>query len=277
MAPGYPVLEIQHATAQARVALHGAQLMNWTPAGQQPVLYLSPEAVFREGKAIRGGVPICWPWFAINEQDPTLPQHGFLRSRFWELVEVTEDGSGVRLVFTTHEDGATQMLWPHSFRTTLEMRIGAELHLALRSENTGDTSFRITEALHSYLAVADARRIRIEGLDGDAYLDTVGPHTERRQSGDIIIDREVDRIFAHESEVRVRDEAGARVLSVVGTGSKTTVVWNPWIEKAKSLSDLPNQDYLRFVCVETANAWRDSVTLAPGESHTLATTIRVSS
>ena len=274
LAPGYPVLEIQHAAAQARVALHGAQLMEWTPAGHKPVIYLSPEAVYREDKAIRGGIPVCWPWFG-HHADPKLPQHGFVRTRIWEVVEAAEDAAGVKLKLTLQDDEATRCLWPHAFRVVVEMHLGAELHVSLKMENTDAAAVTITGALHTYFVVGDIRQVTIEGLDGASYLDTVGPHMERKQSGDVIIDREVDRIYRSSAEVRIKDGALRRVISIQGAGSQSTVVWNPWIEKAHALADLPDEDYPHFVCVETANAWNDQITLAPGAAHELAATIRI--
>jgi D-hexose-6-phosphate mutarotase len=274
LAPGYPVLEIKHAAAQARVALHGAQLMEWTPGGQQPVIYLSPQAVYRDDKAVRGGIPVCWPWFG-HHADPKLPQHGFVRTRIWEVAEATEDAAGVKLKLTLQDDEATRRLWPHAFGLALEMHLGAELHVSLRMENTDAAAVTITGALHTYFCVGNIRQVTIEGLDGASYLDTVGPHTERKQSGDIAIDREVDRIYRSSAEVRIRDKSLGRVISIQDAGSQSTVVWNPWIEKARALADLPDEDYVRFVCVETANAWNDQITLAPGAAHELAATIRL--
>jgi D-hexose-6-phosphate mutarotase len=275
LAPGYPVLDIQHPACTARVALHGAHLMEWTPAGQSPVLYLSPQSIFREGKAIRGGVPICWPWFGPHETDKTLPAHGFVRSRFWELTEATENETGAALKFALQENEETRRLWPQAFRLELEMRLGAEMHLSLRMENTGNAPFTISGALHTYLAVGGIHRVTIEGLDGAEYLDTVGTQEVRRQSGDIVLDREVDRNYRISGEVRVKDAALNRTLIVRGSGSQSAVVWNPWIEKSKTLKDLPDDAYKSFVCVETANAWRDHITVAPGAQHKLATTVRV--
>lgn len=273
--PGYPVFEIKHAAAAARVALHGAHLMEWTPAGRDPVLYLSPQTVYREGKAIRGGVPLCWPWFGPNTTDATLPAHGFARNRFWELAEQSEDVSGVRMVFTLNDTEETRRLWPHAFRLTMEMHIGASLNLALHMENTGDTAFTVTGALHTYLAVGDVRQISITGLDGAEYLDTVGTPSVRRQNGDVSFDREVDRNYAGGGEAVVHDGSLKRMITVRGSGSRCTVVWNPWIDKTRTLTDMPDDDYLKFVCVETANAWRDRIMLAPGEAHTLATILLV--
>ena len=273
--PGYPVFEIQHPAATARMALHGAQIMEWTPAGREPVLYLSPQTAYREGKAIRGGVPVCWPWFGPSTTDAALPAHGFARNHFWELAEQSEDAAGVRMVFTLTDSEETLRLWPHAFRLTMEMHIGAGLKLALRMENTGDTPFTVTGALHAYLAVEDVRQISIAGLDGAEYLDTAGPPAVRRQEGAITFDREVDRNYAGSADVTVNDGSMERVITVRGSGSRCTVVWNPWIDKTRTLTDMPDGDYLKFVCVETANAWRDSINVAPGEAHTLATTLVV--
>lgn len=275
LVPSCSLLEIEHSAATACLALHGAQLLEWVPAGHQPVLYLSPQAVFREGKAIRGGVPVCWPWFGPHEADTSLPAHGFVRNRVWELAGSSETPSGVTLKFTLRDDAETRCLWPHAFALKLEMLIGRELHLALRMENTGDAPFTTTSALHTYLAVGDIRRVSIEGLDGAEYLDTVGTKQVHRQEGDVVFDREVDRNYKTSAEIRVHDAALNRVLSVRGSGSQCAVVWNPWTEKARALADLPDEDYLRFVCVESANAWGDRITLAPGASHVLATTVRV--
>lgn len=275
LSPGYPVLEIGHPAARARVALHGAHLMEWRPAGQGPVLYLSPQSLYQEGKAIRGGVPVCWPWFGPHGSDRALPSHGFARTRFWTLAGDEENESGVRLLFTLTDDVDTRRLWPHSFRLELEMRIGRELHLALRMLNTGTEAFTITGALHTYLAVGDIHQVRIDGLDGTEYLDTTAtpPRVCRQEEGGVVFAEEVDRNYLSSAAVTVRDAAQDRVLTVRGGGSACTVVWNPWIAKARALADLPDGDYLRFVCVETANAWRDAVVIPPGQSHTLATTV----
>jgi glucose-6-phosphate 1-epimerase len=155
------------------------------------------------------------------------------------------------------------------------MRLGAEMHLSLCMQNTGVTPFTVSGALHTYLAIGDIHRVTIEGLDGAEYLDTVGKQEVRRQSGDIVFDREVDRNYRTTGEVRVKDAALNRTLVVHGSGSQTAVVWNPWIEKSKTLKDLPDDAYKSFVCVETANAWRDHITVAPGAQHTLATTVHV--
>ena len=272
---GYPILEIDHPAVRARVALHGAHLMEWTPAGQAAGLYLSPDAVYQPGKPIRGGVPVCWPWFGPSTVDSSLPMHGFARIRFWEPGEFSEDETGVTLKFTLNDDEETRRLWPHAFRLELTISLGATLRLALRMMNPGDAPYTITGALHTYLTVGDIHQVTVSGLSGVDYLDTVGTPARHRQEGDLVFDREIDRGYDTASPITLHDPALQRDLIITGTGSHSAVVWNPWIAKSRLLADLPDEAYLRFLCVETANAREDSVTVPPGGMHELTTTIRV--
>lgn len=271
--PDYPVLEITHPAVSARIALHGAHLLEWTPTGQKPVLYLSPQSVFHAGNPVRGGVPICWPWFGPHDSNAALPSHGFARNRFWELDSASENTPGVSLKFTLTDDAETRSIWPHAFRLTLECNIGATLSLSLTMKNTGETDFTITDALHTYFTVGDISRISIGGLDGAEYLDTRWQRQSHLQSGNILFTGEVDSIYRSSSAVTLHDDSWQRIITVKSGGSHSTVVWNPWKEKAAKLNDLPDEDYHRFVCVETANAWQDRITLSPGSAHRLVTTI----
>ena len=266
LVPGYPVLEIDHARCRARIALHGAHVMEWQPAGQEPVLYLSPDAVFREGKAIRGGIPVCWPWFNAHPDEPDQPAHGIARTRFWNLVDAAEDEQGVSVRLSMSEA---------PWGAELAVRAGAELGLSLKSTNLGNEPVRVSGALHSYLRVDDIGKARIEGLDGSTYLDTVGSPAIRSQDGLLAIDREVDRIYESSGAVRLVDESAGRTLVIVKSGSPSTVVWNPWIGKAAALGDLPDADYRRFVCVEAAIANDKAVILGQKESAVISTALRV--
>ena len=275
LTPGYPILEITHPAVSARIALCGAHLMEWTPAGHDPVLYLSPEALYEEGKPIRGGVPLCWPWFGGHPDDPALPSHGLVRTCFWKQGPVTTDETGVTLKFTLTDDPESRRCWDHPFHLELDMRLGASLQLSLQMTNPGPSGVNLTSALHTYLTIGDIRQIRVTGLDGVPYLDTVGSRTVHQQSGDITFDREVDRLYATGGAVAVHDPVLQRIITVRSGGSGCSVVWNPWIAKAARLTDLPDEDYQRFVCVETANAWEDVITLAPGATHTLTTCLEL--
>lgn len=274
--PGYPILEITHPAVTARVALHGAHLLEWTPTGKTPVLYLSPQAVYAAGQPIRGGVPICWPWFGPHPTDSTRPPHGFARLQFWTLASSEEDEAGVHLKFTLADTPETRLIWPHAFHLELDLYLGADLHLALRMTNPGPGPCPITAALHTYFNTGDIHQTRVTGLDGIPYHEKITTPPDHVQAGDITFDREVDRLYASGAPVQIHDPAWNRSITIEGTGSRSSVVWNPWINKSKILTDLPDEAYLGFLCVENTNAGADALTLAPGASHTLATTVRVS-
>lgn len=263
--PGYPVYEIDHPVCTARVALHGAHVMEWQPRNaREPVLYLSPQAVLREGKAIRGGIPICWPWFNAHPGDSAQPSHGFARSAFWEAGEFSDEAGGVTLRFSFRKD-------PWTAEATI--RLGRTLEVELRSGNRGDSPVPVSGALHSYLRVGDAGRVRVEGLEGTSYLDTVGTPTPRRQDGPVTFDSEVDRIYGSSSTSTLVDPAGGRRIVVAKGGSPSTVVWNPWSAKAAKLGDLPDDGFRDFVCIEAAIANERAVLLEPGETHAFSTRI----
>lgn len=266
LVPGYPVLTIKHPKCSARVALHGAHVMSWCPAGAEEVIYLSPDAVYREGKAIRGGIPLCWPWFNAHPSDPDLPSHGLVRNQFWELesTDVTDDGVVAKL----RRDSAD---W--SAVATISM--GSSLEVALESTNLGDQEMMISGALHSYFSVGDVREITIKGLEDADYLDTVGKDTNRRQTGVIRIDREVDWHYVSSGSVRLEDPVKKRTILVEKEASPSTVVWNPWIEKAAALGDLPNEDYLAFACIEAAITNDRAVAIGKGETHRFSTRVSV--
>jgi glucose-6-phosphate 1-epimerase len=273
---GYPVLVIRHPAVSARIALHGAHVMEWTPAGQsQPVLYLSPEAIYAYDKPIRGGIPICWPWFGGHPTDATLPMHGLARLRSWELVRADANADRVALLFKLVSNEETRALWPHDFCCHLGVSLGAELEVSLMTENRSDQAMILTEALHTYLSVGDIAQVTVRGLAEARYLDTVGEHAMRDQEGDITFDREVDRQYVSSAGVMVDDPAWARRLTINKLGSGTTVVWNPWIEKSKRLHDLPDDAFHGFLCIEAANAGEAAVRVAPGGQHVLVTSVSV--
>ena len=266
LVPGYPVLRIKHPTCSAQVALHGAHVMSWCPTGQEEVLYLSPDAVYREGKAIRGGIPVCWPWFNAHPSNADLPSHGLVRNQFWELESTDSDEHGVVAKLRR-----TSETW--TVQATI--RLGGSLEVSLEATNLGDQQMMISGALHSYFRVGDVRKISITGLEDTNYLDTVGEHTVRHQAGAIRIDREVDRYYESSTSVRLEDPVKKRSILVEKEGSPSTVVWNPWTEKAAALGDLPNEDYFAFACIEAAIINDRAVTLGKDDTHRFATRISV--
>lgn len=274
---GYPVLVINHPTASGRIALNGAHVMEWVPKGEKPALYMSPLATLETGKPIRGGVPVCWPWFGPHPTEAAQPAHGFARLVPWTVGVVTEGLMGVTLEFLLQDSEATVPFWPHRFELRLEVKMGATLSLALNVKNTGDTEWSMTGALHTYLSVMDVREAAVIGLDDSYYVESRLSPERIEQSGPVYFDREVDRNYESRGTVRLLDRAGRRTVVVEKGGSRSTVVWNPWIEKSQRLADLPDDAYPFFVCVEAVNSAPGIVNLGPGEEHTLSQRLRLQS
>ncbi|MCE2961100.1 MAG: D-hexose-6-phosphate mutarotase [Akkermansiaceae bacterium] len=264
--PSYPIFEIDHPTCSARVALHGAQVISWRPADEDEVLYLSPDAVFEEGKAIRGGLPICWPWFNAHPTNPEMPSHGIVRTRFWNFVAASESDEGVTLQFEMVEG-----IWS----AVVTFKIGEALEVILETRNPNEIPIVVSGALHPYFAVSDIEQVRVVNLDGADYLDTVGTPTQRKQKGALNFSGEVDSIYDSSSNVLLVDDLSGRTLLIEKTGSPSTVVWNPWIEKSAALKDLPNDGYQKFCCIEAAIANDKAVIVMPGSIYVLSIRISV--
>jgi D-hexose-6-phosphate mutarotase len=278
-AAGLAIAEIRNSYAAASVALQGGHVITYQPHGQQPVLWVSRLSLFEPGKAIRGGVPVCWPWFGTHPTDPSLPFHGFVRTSMWQVRGTSvgpQDATEIRLGLT--ESAESQALWPHAFDLEIVVSVGAQLHIELIARNPGDQPFVCGGALHTYYTVGDARRIAIHGLDGCDYLDKVEGFKRKSQRGPVTIAGETDRIYLDTAAACVIDDpALARRIGIAKAGSRTTVVWNPWAEKARQIIDFEDDEYLSMVCVETANADADAATVAPGGEHRLSAVIGLES
>lgn len=273
-----PVLSLDGGLSHLSVALQGAQVVGWHPRGAPPVLFMSPRSHFVPGKPIRGGVPLCFPWFGPRVDDPGSPQHGFARTVEWttEVLEIAADGAA-RAVFGLAPTAASRALWPHEFGARLTARAHAGLELALEVRNLGSTTFTFGAALHTYFAVSEVRHIRVHGLEGTDYIDKAAGGVRRREGREPIVFRgEVDRAYVGTATACViEDPDGGRRIRVAKSGSRCTVVWNPGEAKGSAVADIGAPAWSQFVCVETCNAADDVVTLAPGATHTLAAEISV--
>jgi glucose-6-phosphate 1-epimerase len=277
--PGGLVLaEINNAHASATLALQGAQLLRWAPHGQSPAVWLSRAARYTPGKSIRGGAPVCWPWFGPHATDAGLPAHGYARTVPWEVIETRAlDDGATELALALVESDKTRAMWPHRARLSLRAIVGRTLKLALATVNAGEEDFVIGEALHTYFAIGDIGDIRIAGLDGAEYLDKAGGGSvRRRQDGPVSFAAETDRIYLNtEAECVIEDARLKRRIRIAKRGSRSTVVWNPWAAKADKMGDLGPDGWRGMVCVESANAADDVVRVEAGASHTLAVEYRV--
>jgi glucose-6-phosphate 1-epimerase len=269
---GALVAQITNARSAGQLACQGAQLLAWAPVGQAPVVWLSPAARFAEGKSLRGGAPICWPWFGPHPDDPAKPAHGFARNLDWAVDTVTSLGDATRLVLRFVPGQAQKALWPYDAELTLTVTMGETLRLDLATRNLGEQTFDLTQAVHTYFHVGDIGAVRVEGLDGCEYVDRAHGDAALRQAGPVLIGEEVNRIYLGcPGDVLILDESLQRRIRVSKQGSTSYVVWNPWEETAARFGDMGEDGYRRMLCVETTNAWTDSVRVDPGGDVTLST------
>lgn len=246
-------------------------MTDYVPAGSEPLLFLSALSRYEANKAIRGGVPVSWPWFADHPTDASKPAHGFARITEWTVkkTRLVSDGE-TRITLGLADSEATRELWDYSFELELNISIGSALDLVLTMKNTGDKPFSITSAFHGYYNISAIQDIGVSGLENADYIDKVDGFKVKKQNGPIRISDETDRIYLHtDTECIIVDPGFKRNIHIRKSGSSSTVVWNPWKEKARSMSDLGDDDYLRFVCVEAANAGDDIVHIPPGGEHRL--------
>lgn len=268
-----PRIVIANALGSAEIFLDGGHVARFQPAGERPVLWMSEASNYIQGKAIRGGVPVCFPWFGPHPTDSTLGAHGFARFRRWTLertAELADGRSQVELSFTT--DAATRKVWPHDARLSLLVTVGRTLELVFTVTNTGTAPFICAEAFHTYFTVADIKRTEVTGLEGVRYLDKVDPGV-RHQQGPVTFAGECDRVYEHTGEAVIVDRVWNRTISIAKRGSASTVVWNPWIAKAAKMVDYGNDEWTGMVCVETANALDAVVVVPPAFSHHLTAII----
>lgn len=274
---GMPHALLSAGPHRAEVALQGAHVLAYGREGEPPLLWVSRLAVFAPGKAVRGGIPVCWPWFGPHPSDPGKPAHGFARVSMWSAAASADRGDAVALTLRLSDDEATRALWPHPYSLELTVSCGPALTVELVAANPGPGPAVVGGALHSYFTVGDVTRASIIGLEGAAYLDQLTGQTHT-QPGPVTIAGEVDRIYGDAApECTIIDPALGRAITVAKAGSATTVVWNPWVDKAQRLADFGDDEYTGMLCVETANAGEDRVTLEPGGSHTLRATIAAAS
>jgi len=274
---GLGFVHIRNEQATASVCLQGAQLTAWQPRSQaEPVIWTSPSAQAIAGKSLRGGAPVCWPWFGPHPDLSKLPSHGFVRGLPWAVCASGRGPGTTHLVLTIEDSEQSRLQWPHRFALELHLRVGAALEMELVSINRDTKPFVITQALHTYFRIGDIEAIQVEGLQGVSYIDKTHGGECKVERDPIRFTQEVDRVYcATSGECRIEDPVLGRRIRIAKTASRSTVVWNPWDQKAAAMGDLgPGQRNLGgwrdMVCVESGNVLNDFVEVAPGTSHRMA-------
>jgi glucose-6-phosphate 1-epimerase len=269
---------ISTPAAEADVYLQGAHVTHWTPRGQRPVLFVSPKSLFTPGKAIRGGVPVISPWFGARSDGKPGPAHGFARTMEWAV-----EGSGLRsdgkveLTLALAPNDAARDFGYAGLHLRFRVTFGSELEMALETRNDAEEPLTYEEALHTYLAIADIHQASVSGLEGTTIIDkTDGFQRKKLGHEPVRIAKETDQVhLSTTATCVVHDPVWGRRIIIEKSGSDSTVVWNPWIDKTKGMSDMAPGDWKEMICVETANAADNAVHLSPGASHWLTASIRV--
>jgi glucose-6-phosphate 1-epimerase len=273
---GLAKVVINTREAAGEVYLHGAHVTSWLPRGAEEVLFVSSKSRWEDGHAIRGGVPICFPWFADKTDDPNAPAHGFVRTKDWQLQSIAQAGDAITVSMFTESNDATKRWWPADFQLAFRATFGSELNLELAARNTGTTSLRFEEAMHAYFRVGQIEKVQLQGLNTVHYLDKTDSNRTKTQQGPIVIVSETDRVYlGTKSAVTLEDHASRRRIDVTKENSCTTVVWNPWAEKSKALSDFGDDEWTQMVCIETSNVADFAVELAPGQNHGMKASVRI--
>ncbi len=260
---------ISNKYADADICLYGAHATSFRPVRTMDVLYVSPETNYKEGKAIRGGIPVCFPWFGPHENDSELPQHGFGRLMYWDVIKTECLSNGeTYLELGLQSSNATKAYWPYDFNARMKFTVGAKLTVTLEVENTGNETFKLGCALHSYFRVSDPAHAAIEGLQGLTYFNQLNGEKERQEEEPLRFDKPLTHHYLNtESAVVIADEGFRRRIQIEKAGSKVTTVWNPGAKASAGMSDLPDDGFSDFVCVEATNAYDFTIDLAAGQTH----------
>jgi glucose-6-phosphate 1-epimerase len=275
---GIPKVHVTAPQCNGEMQLHGAQVTSWKPAGAEEAIFLSRQARWEEGKAIRGGIPVCFPWFRAKADDSRAPAHGVVRTKIWTLESVEQNADGITVSMSTQSDPDTRRWWPADFRVLHRVTFGSELRLELTVSNTGANPFRFEEALHTYYRVGDVRKVRVRGLDRVTYLDNTDSNKKKKQNGDVVISSPTDNAYMNtQNPLQLIDPVLNRSIQVTKQHSDSTVIWNPWAEGARALSDLGDDEWQHMVCVEGSNILENAVELATSADHKITVTMTVNS
>jgi len=272
---GLFIINVTNKYADADICLYGGHVMSFRPHNSKEILWMSSESSFEVGKPIRGGIPVCFPWFGPHKSDQEKPQHGFARLMYWDVVETaTGQGGETRVRLELCSSVETQAYWPHDFCAEMTVVVGQTLDVSLKVTNSSDEPFEYTCALHSYYNLSDIENIAISGLQAARYHSQLEPGEFIQVSPRIEIHKAETRHYHNtESTCVIEDSMFKRKIRIAKAGSKITTVWNPWAETCAKIDDLADDAYKTFVCVEAVNAFDDVIKLAPKESHTTSAII----
>lgn len=274
---GFLTAVISNNHASATILLYGGHVLSYCPTRHEEVLWVSGQSLYQPGKAIRGGIPVCWPWFADHPTDPNKPAHGFVRNAMWHVLEtniVNSSQTQIQLGISDHEQ--TRAIWPHPFQLTITVTVGPQLSVHLAGLNNGSEPIVCGGALHTYFSIGHIDQTTIAGLENDTYIDKVDAFKQKRQDGPVRITQLTDSVYLDTTaDCVIEDPMKRRRIRIAKSDSHCTVVWNPWKDKSRTMADFGIDEYQETICVEAANTANAVVTVEPGQKYRMGTRISV--
>jgi glucose-6-phosphate 1-epimerase len=263
-----PKYVVENENGRAEIYSNGAHVTSFTPRGaEHDLLWLSQESHWQEGKPIRGGVPLCFPWFGPKEGDPDAPAHGVARTGQWELKEMHEAEASTSLVFVPSQEVASNLFWPRGCQVEFTVDVGEALGMSFAVENVSGEEIAYEVALHTYFSVGDARQVLVRGLEGVGFFDKVAGSEREGENEAVHFTAETDRVYQSASTCALDDPLWNHSIAILKQNSNSTVVWNPWVKKSAVMPDFGDAEWTRMACIETANVGANRVVLKPRESH----------
>ncbi len=269
-ANGLEYVDVNTPLCKARIFLQGAQIDFFQPSGKAPLLWVSSADDYQPGAGIRGGIPVCWPWFGMSDT-PDWPQHGFARTRIWALESVQMKNQAVELKLTLNISDEDRLYWPHDTRVEMLFTLTDTLTVSLKNTNLATYPVSLTQALHTYFPISDITQLKATGFEGSTYIE-FGEGPFKQNSDEVLFDKETDRVYTQLGEQQELHTPEG-IIEVSRENSHSAVLWNPWVDKSQRLSRFNSEDYQTMVCLEAANVLEDKLTLAPDETHILTTKI----
>lgn len=267
---GLEFIKVASEFCDATIFLQGAQITEFTPTGKKPLLWVSQQEDYQEGKGVRGGIPICWPWFGVSQHEG-WPAHGVARTGLWRAEQVKEEENSIYISLSLPMNQIDEKYWPHKTKLLVEFVLSTSLEVRLTTTNLDNETLNFTQALHTYFPTPAIEETKVDGLQGSKYIEFgEGPF---EQYDLVSFARETDMVYTQAQDTqRIITPDG--IIEVSRENSRSCVLWNPWIDKSKRLSNFADDEYHVMLCLEAANVLEDSVELAPGDKHTLATSLR---
>ena len=268
------IIEVENTFATAKITTHGGCVLSFIPKStpaNQDLLWVSPTAIYNGEKPVRGGIPICWPWFGAHPTEDDKPAHGFVRNAVWDLdgVKTLESGA-TEVTLSFKSTPVTWVLWPHDFQLELKIEVGEQLSLSLSTTNLSDHEMVLTEAFHTYFNIENANELNILGLDKSRHLDKLTHAAEALHTGNLVLKPPMDSVYLDQkADVIIEDSGHNRQIKMTKQSSDSAVVWNPGPETVKGFADIPDDQWSTFVCVEAGNIFDNAITLQKGEKHSL--------